>query len=157
MDVQPKGAVPVAAQERKIKEDVAVNILAVAKAACVVGAEPREEAGLESSKAGQPEAPASCYERPSTRATPPLQPPLPNLLRKFNDQSTQLPKQTAKAFLTTAMHSTARHAINAINNINPVSRRAVPLKAAESTREDWERLQEAVADWYKDETMATYL
>ena len=81
MDVRPKDAVPVAALEWRIKEDVPVNILVVAKAACVVGAGTGEEAGLESSTAGQPEAPASCYEQLPTRATPPPQPPLPNTLR----------------------------------------------------------------------------
>ena len=58
-----------------------MNILAVTKAAHVAGAGPREEAESESSEAGQPEAPASCYEQLPTRATPPPQPPLPNTLR----------------------------------------------------------------------------
>jgi hypothetical protein len=71
VDVRPKGAVPVAALEWRIKEDVPVNILAVAKAAHVAGAGPREGAGLESSKAGRLEAPASCYEQTPTRATSP--------------------------------------------------------------------------------------
>ena len=61
-DVRPKSAVPVAALEWRIKEDVSVKILAATKAAHVVGAGPREEVGSESSKAGQPEKPASCYE-----------------------------------------------------------------------------------------------
>jgi hypothetical protein len=73
---------------------------------------------------------------------------LPNLLRQFNDQSTQLLKRTTKSFLPTAVYLTARQVINAINNANPFSRRAVPSKAADSTREDLERLQEVVIDWY---------
>ena len=95
-DMRPKGAVSVAALEWRIKEDVPVNILAVAKAAQVAGTGPREELRSESSKAGRPEAPASCYTQPPTRATPPPQPQLPNPLWQFNDHSTQLLKQTAK-------------------------------------------------------------
>jgi hypothetical protein len=59
VDLRPKCAVHVVTLEQKIKENVAVNILAVAKAAHVVGAGPMEEAGMESSKAGRPKAPAS--------------------------------------------------------------------------------------------------
>ena len=152
VDVRPKGAVPVAALEWRIKEDVPVHILAH-----VVNTGPREEAGLESSKAGQPEVLASRYEQPPMRATPPPQPLLTNPLWQFNNQSTQLLKRTAKTFLPTAVYSAVRQAINAINNANPVSRRVVPSKAAESTREDGERLQEVDVDWYEDKTMATYL
>ena len=154
--VRPKGAVPVAALEWRIKEDMTVNILAVAKAAHVAGAGPREEAGSESSEAGRPEAPASRYERQPTRAAPPPQPPFPNLLLQFNDQPTQLLKRTTNMFLPTAVYSTARQAINTINNVNTTSRRAVLSKAAESTREDGERLQEVVVGWYKCKTMTLY-
>ena len=88
MDVRPKDAVPVAALEWRIKEDVPVNILAVANAAHVVGAGTREEARLESSTAGQPEAPVSCYEQPPTRTMLLPEPPMPNPFPQFNNQFT---------------------------------------------------------------------
>ena len=116
-DVRPKGAAHVAALEWRIKEDMLVNMLAVMKAAHMAGAGPREEPELKSREAGRPEAPSSCYEQPPTRAAPPPQPPLPTPLQQFNDQSTQLLKQTIKVFLPTTVYLTARQAINAINTI----------------------------------------
>eukprot|EP00571_Detonula_confervacea_P007866 CAMPEP_0172330970 /NCGR_PEP_ID=MMETSP1058-20130122/61684_1 /TAXON_ID=83371 /ORGANISM="Detonula confervacea, Strain CCMP 353" /LENGTH=579 /DNA_ID=CAMNT_0013048213 /DNA_START=320 /DNA_END=2059 /DNA_ORIENTATION=- len=87
VDVKPKGPVPVAALEWRIKEDVPLNILAVSKSA-------RAKTELE--------------------PVPPQQsPPQPqsNPLEKLTDKVAYNPKQTANYVLPTYMLSTARRAL----------------------------------------------
>ena len=170
VDVKPKGPVPVAALEWRIKEDVPSNILSVAKAAEARGTKQRNMKAINGDvrevrkveKISEPQLQSS-IQQPS------------NPLRQLADSATNNLKQTAKSILPSPIYSTARQAIKTINRVNPRGRQktapAMSLSSSDrttngSTRETGGRRKEnmlsskatfADVDWYEDETMATYL
>ena len=164
VDVKPKGPVPVAALEWRIKEDVPINILSVAKAAEARITEQRNMKvingdGRKAEKISEPD--------------PQRQSNIRNPLRQLADSATNNLKQTAKSILPSPIYSTAKQAIKTINRVNPRGRRIAPAMSLNgdsttngSTREAGGRRKKnmlsskatfADVDWYEDETMATYL
>eukprot|EP00986_Skeletonema_menzelii_P011290 scaffold5793_cov146-Skeletonema_menzelii.AAC.4 len=144
VDVRPKGPVPVAALEWRIKEDVPVNILAVSKAATAVimAREQREEDQQQKKKRQRflanvvPRSASSTRPQQATAAAPlsssprqqrqsspsrQLQP-----IQRLTNQAANSLKRTAKSVLPSPVYSTAKQA-------------------------------DMDVDWYDDETMAMYL
>jgi len=157
VDVRPKGPVPVAALEWRIKEDVPVNILAVCKAAqsCSTA---RDEAGHELVLARQQWKPTPRNEcGPSDRVRSPPHPSTPNPRLLWNDPSAQILKYTAKAFLPAAVISTARQVMIAFGDANMIYRKDLGASHTQNPLKEWDRHEDMVMDWYEDETMATYL
>ena len=169
VDVKPKGPVPVAALEWRIKEDVPSNILSVAKAAEARSTKQRNMKAINEDvhkvrkveKISEPQLQSS-IQQPS------------NPLRQLADSATSNLKQTAKSILSSPIYSTARQAIKTMNRVNPRGRQktapAMSLSSDRttngSTRETGGRRKKnmlsskatfADVDWYEDETMATYL
>eukprot|EP00584_Thalassiosira_punctigera_P005566 CAMPEP_0172527522 /NCGR_PEP_ID=MMETSP1067-20121228/2185_1 /TAXON_ID=265564 ORGANISM="Thalassiosira punctigera, Strain Tpunct2005C2" /NCGR_SAMPLE_ID=MMETSP1067 /ASSEMBLY_ACC=CAM_ASM_000444 /LENGTH=375 /DNA_ID=CAMNT_0013311271 /DNA_START=492 /DNA_END=1619 /DNA_ORIENTATION=+ len=166
VDVRPKGPVPVAALEWRIKEDVPVNIVAVSKAARASGTERRQ--AKERIMAHGEEEQLSHANQLSLDRIPPPPRPQSNPLQQLTDRATQNIKLTAKSFLPAPVIASARQAIRAMNNSNLVPRargarqKAVTLMSLDAIRRkkngfmETERLNGEM-DWYEDETMATYL
>lgn len=159
VDVRPKGPVPVAALEWRIKEDVPVNILAVSKSARASGAARREE-----ERQNTLEASPQVEQQSLHRIRQASQQPQPNLLQQLTDQATSNFEQTAKAFLPAPLISTARQAIEAVNKSNPMVRAPWSrqnMAASESLDDIGQKTKTlkdlVIVDWYEDETMATYL
>jgi len=152
VDVRPKGPVPVAALEWRIKEDVPVNILAVSRAAQSGGARRKGEGERSIVPVRQQEDPPPQPERRPPHRLP--RPPAQNPLQQLNDQSTQMLKRTAKAFLPTSVISTARQVIDAFSGPNPM---AEASSDAFKTERESDPPKEIIVDWYEDETMAAYL
>mmetsp|Transcript_30107 Transcript_30107/g.56872 ORF Transcript_30107/g.56872 Transcript_30107/m.56872 type:complete len:482 (-) Transcript_30107:93-1538(-) len=184
VDVKPKGPVPVAALEWRIKEDVPVNILAVSKSARESGAgrKMEEKRPLLSRREDGPTPGTdrmnqmASIDRVPQASTTSRQPRSTNPLQHLTDQATQNLKQISKSFLPSPMYSTARQALKAMNNSNPMTRtqqgsprrKVVPLMSLDDIRRNKNRLKddihrkknslkETIVDWYEDETMATYL
>eukprot|EP00579_Thalassiosira_antarctica_P003330 CAMPEP_0201903246 /NCGR_PEP_ID=MMETSP0902-20130614/55377_1 /ASSEMBLY_ACC=CAM_ASM_000551 /TAXON_ID=420261 /ORGANISM="Thalassiosira antarctica, Strain CCMP982" /LENGTH=353 /DNA_ID=CAMNT_0048437283 /DNA_START=173 /DNA_END=1234 /DNA_ORIENTATION=- len=164
VDVRPKGPVPVAALEWRIKEDVPVNILAVSKSARASGAERREEEL--NTLARQQDEPTPRTEQQQSLNRVEQSPPQPqsNPLQQLTIQATQNLERTAKSFLPTPVFSTAKRAIKAMNNANPMAgalgspwQNVGPSMSLNAVRRKRNRLKSTIVDWYEDETMATYL
>jgi len=183
VDVKPKGPVPVAALEWRIKEDVPVNILAVSKSARESGAGLRVEK-KRSLLSRREDGPTPGTDRTNQmasidrlpQASTTSQQPRSNPLQQLTDQATQNLKQISKSLLPSPMYSTARQALKAINDSNPMARaqqgsprrKVVPSVSMDDIRRKKNRLKddiqrkknslkETIVDWYEDETMATYL
>jgi len=134
VDVKPKGPVPVAALEWRIKEDVPINIMSVAEAAAkradIVKREmsQKEYEQLEgiSSQKTQPQA-----QVPRSSLAQEL-PPSP---QEQADQSSNNPlqqlaenaKQTAKQVLPEPIYSFSRRAVKTVDKANPLTRAAIAL------------------------------
>jgi hypothetical protein len=172
VDVMPKGPVPVAALEWRIKEDVPVNILAVSTASRAraadrrwqqesIQAELKNEAPLQT----QPQMLSPPHSLPETQLNP---------WQQLAGQAANNLKRTAKSVLPAPVISTARQAIKAINRSSdgraPVSRRMDPvmsLKNGSGKRSKisakingWStenNLDKVSVDWYEDETLASFL
>jgi hypothetical protein len=181
VDVRPKGVVPVAALEWRIKEDVPVNIVAVAKAA--TSAMERHQQELLSEQQGISSSPttdvppqdlqkdpSSSSRRSPRRRQPLFQQPL----QRLTNQAANNLKQTAKSILPKPVISTAKQAINIINNNNrrrieaplpTVSRLQTTGRASSELKTDFTGSSSSSSgssndmevDWYDDETMAMYL
>ncbi|KAL7453251.1 hypothetical protein ACHAWC_004914 [Mediolabrus comicus] len=183
VDVRPKGVVPVAALEWRIKEDVPVNIVAVAKAATAAMERHQQELlseqqGISSSPItdvppqGLQKDPSSSTRRSPRRRQPLFQQPL----QRLTNQAANNLKQTAKSILPKPVISTAKQAINIINN-NSNNRRRIeaPLPmvsrlqttgtaSSDELKKDFtgsssssSSSNDMEVDWYDDETMAMYL
>ena len=188
VDVRPKGVVPVAALEWRIKEDVPVNIVAVAKAA--TAAMERHQQELLSEQQGRSSTPITdvpsqgprSYQRlqkdpsSSTRRSPRRRQSLfQQPLQRLTNQAANNLKQTAKSILPKPVISTAKQAINIINNNNnnrrrieaplpTVSRLQTTGTASSELKTDFTgsssssgSSNDMEVDWYDDETMAMYL
>jgi len=173
VDVRPKGPVPVAALEWRIKEDVPVNILAVSKAATAAMARDQQQRNQNqrrslvdtvSQAASRSTQSLTAPSSPRRRSPRPLQP-----IQRLTNQAANNFKRTAKTVLPSPVYSTAKQAVNIINN--NLSRRPrhndVPTFGDE-TRSDFKTTntvassdgitsKEMDVDWYDDETMAMYL
>mmetsp|Transcript_29106 Transcript_29106/g.61919 ORF Transcript_29106/g.61919 Transcript_29106/m.61919 type:complete len:428 (+) Transcript_29106:176-1459(+) len=158
VDVKPKGPVPVAALEWRIKEDVPVNILAVSKAANAMSIAQR---GMEESIQTIEEV-----EPVPTRIQQSPPQPQSNRLRQLTDQAAYNLKQTAKSVLPIPVVSTARQAIRAMVAGAPF----IPLndsimssitngsaRTARGKKKNRLSSKDSCVDWYADETMAMYL
>lgn len=194
VDVRPKGPVPVAALEWRIKEDVPVNILAVSKAAtAVMIREQQQQSSPEKNRLLRQRQEQGSYQQqiPSTlpAPTPPsrgLQSPLlrqPSFqpLQRLTNQVATNFKRTAKTVLPAPIYSTAKQAMNIINDNLPRPRRGnsndsvVPTMSLQtgssnsgnndfktnsslgSTTTSSNTSKDMDVDWYDDETMAMYL
>ena len=193
VDVRPKGPVPVAALEWRIKEDVPVNILAVSKAASAAFARQQAEEQrqrrqkstenmsrvLPSNRQEQKQSRASLFplRRQSQRLLSRSQRSTsPRPLQRLTDQATNNIKRTAKAVLPSPMYSTAKQAVNILNNNLSRPRRndvaaasSTPVQTSSSdsgngsnkstpTRSSGgNHSKDMEVDWYDDETMAMYL
>jgi len=142
VDVRPKGPVPVAALEWRIKEDVPVNILAVSKAAtAVMMRQQLEEQKQRQEKVRNLPPNTVSYQQqqiPSTLPTSPtpsrrqrrqsplqlLGPPSFQPLQRLTNQAATNFKRTAKTVLPAPVYSTAQQAMNIINNNLPRPRRS---------------------------------
>lgn len=185
VDVRPKGVVPVAALEWRIKEDVPVNIVAVAKAASAAMELRKQE--LLSEQQGRSSSPTtdvppqasrrSYHQRfqrdpsSSTRRSLRRQPSFQQPLQRLTNQAANNLKQTAKSILPKPIISTAKQAINIINNNNRRRNDAPSLStvsrlqttgstSSDGLKEDFtgsSSTNDVEVDWYDDETMAMYL
>ena len=137
VDVMPKGPVPVAALEWRIKEDVPTNIMSVAKSAKALNEKRRSERKEmynqleEIPEVTQPQ-PSNILPRqqpppPSTPQQQQQQPQSDNPLRQLADNTTNNIKQTAKNVLPEPIYSTARQAIKTIDNANAFQKAAIAL------------------------------
>ena len=187
VDVRPKGVVPVAALEWRIKEDVPVNIVAVAKAA-TAAMEQRHQQELLLSEQQRRSSPHTkdvssqgthSYQRfqkdpssSSTRRSPRRRQPasFQQPLQRLTNQAANNLKQTAKSILPKPVISTAKQAINIINNnrrrndapLQTVSRLQSTGRASSELKKDYtggisSSSNDMEVDWYDDETMAMYL
>lgn len=152
VDVRPKGPVPVAALEWRIKEDVPVNILAVSKAATAVimAREQREEDQQQKKKRQRflanvvPRSASSTRPQQATAAAPlsssprqqrqsspsrQLQP-----IQRLTNQAANSLKRTAKSVLPSPVYSTAKQAVNIINTNLP--RRPLPRRSRQRNDND---------------------
>jgi hypothetical protein len=130
VDVRPKGPVPVAALEWRIKEDVPINILAVSRSARALSAERsmvEEESDVPAEQEPVALIPDSQHEQ---------QQQLRHILQSSAQQSVTYPpqrnktdrdalfhllKQTAKAFLPLPIVSMAKQAVEAVYNPNSLA------------------------------------
>ncbi len=183
VDVMPKGPVPVAALEWRIKEDVPVNLLAVTKSARALSVETK--VGMNSQNDLFEPIPDTRQQLPQPKqqqkqnlqfqqsAFPPQR---NNLLEQLAKLATQNIKQTAKLFLPAPFISTTEHAISVMNNFVPSTsdRRFTSSSSTSSfqspagiggvsrSNNDDTATSSHVRpkddiDWYQDETMAIYL
>jgi len=169
VDVRPKGPVPVAALEWRIKEDVPVNILAVSKSA-----------GTRSKERGAREQNSSMVKQdiemvPQQRK---VQSQFSNPLQQLSDQAAYNIKQTAKSVLPPPVLSSARQALKVLNISNRSSgtaaspQKTVPVMVMNGNKNksmgntddlrmaknnDILSNKDSDVDWYEDETMAVYL
>lgn len=125
VDVRPKGPVPVAALEWRIKEDVPINILAVSRSARALSAERsmvEEESNVPAEQEPVALIPDSQHEQ---------QQQLRRVLQSSAQQSVtyktdrdalfHLLKQTAKAFLPLPIISMAKQAVEVVYNPNSLA------------------------------------
>lgn len=178
VDVRPKGPVPVAALEWRIKEDVPVNILAVSKAATAIMT--RQQQAEQSSpddvvtqvslsNQQQQQIPSSAVPAPSSSASssPRRQSSRQRLqpLERLTNQATANFKRISKSVLPSPVYSTAKQAMNIINDNlpRPMRRVVVPTMTSSSLQTDSSNTGSTSSkdsmdvDWYEDETMAMYL
>jgi hypothetical protein len=128
VDVRPKGPVPVAALEWRIREDVPTNLREVKKASIVVGRK-----GVEDSRALQ----SASTERRASRRTKDV--------KQSNIRSS--PR------MATAASSSVRRNVN-----NLVKRASSTVASARSRASSSRvKLAPVKVSWYEDETMAAYL
>ncbi len=184
VDVMPKGPVPVAALEWRIKEDVPVNLLAVLKAARAASV--KKKVGTKSQNVYEP-IPDIQQQLPKPKqqqhqnqnhqfqqsASPPQR---NNPLQQLAKLATQNIKQTAKLFLPASVISTTEQAISVMYNFVPstsdrqfISSSSTSLfpspagisnfnKSNNDDTDTSSRVRpEDFIDWYQDETMAMYL
>jgi len=166
VDVRPKGPVPVAALEWRIKEDVPVNILAVSKAATAAMARQQTEQQQQQSVVANvvPQVPLSA-QPPSTPSFPrrrrsPRQATLQPLQRLTNQAANNF-KRTAKSVLPSPLYSSAKQIFN---NLPRPRRNDAPTMSLQTGSDiETETTLTSVTskdmdvDWYDDETMAMYL
>ena len=166
VDVRPKGPVPVAALEWRIKEDVPVNIIAVSKSARARSAErtDTEKNILEDQQE------IELIPQPQQQLLSPQQPPP---AQAQSNPLQQLLTQTAKSVLPLPVVASARQAIKIINspNLEYLAPRARPntvpsmsltggsTRSTTAVRRRKNRLssKDSSIGWYEDETMAAYL
>ncbi|KAL9185288.1 hypothetical protein ACHAXT_003065 [Thalassiosira profunda] len=167
VDVRPKGVVPVAALEWRIKEDVPLNVVAVSNAASARWAQRRAEKqfSLNKQAVATPQTPLQPVVRPqpvAQRSSGPLQ--------RLTDQAAYNLKRTAKSVLPSPVLSTAKQAMRILSNSNSAgatpraaptmsiksdikgargNRNRTPIRRRTKNRHD--------TDWYPDETMQMYL
>jgi len=167
VDVRPKGPVPVAALEWRIKEDVPVNILAVSKAATAAMARQQTEQQQQQSVVANvvPQVPLSA-QPPSTPLSSPRRRRSPRQatlqpLQRLTNQAANNFKRTAKSVLPSPLYSSAKHIFN---NLPRPRRNDAPTMSLQ-TGNDIETettlssltSKDMDVDWYDDETMAMYL
>jgi hypothetical protein len=180
VDVRPKGPVPVAALEWRIKEDVPVNILAVSKAAVAnylgrTNQERSDIAGNEDYQRRDQTQPPSTRRQALDRRKQWMNP-----LQQLTDQAANNLKRTAKSVLPPPVLSTAKYAIKAATDPNSsvgprrrtslVSSMASDIessgyasgqvgakKIAGLAKENKLSRRASSVDWYDDETMGWYL
>lgn len=162
VDVRPKGPVPVAALEWRIKEDVPVNILEVSRSAQAIGAGRREEERHTLDRRDDEQIPRAEPMSVDLSLPTPPQPQL-NPLQQLTNQAAQNLKQTAKSFLPNPVYSSARQAFKTVSDSNPRARvkesrkNIVPSMSLNPVRRKKESIKDTIVDWYEDETMAMYL
>eukprot|EP00985_Skeletonema_marinoi_P018361 scaffold10238_cov142-Skeletonema_marinoi.AAC.3 len=167
VDVRPKGPVPVAALEWRIKEDVPVNILAVSKAATAAMARQQTEQRQQQSVVANvvPQVPRST-QTPSTPLSSPRRRRSPRQatlqpLQRLTNQAANNFKRTAKSVLPSLLYSSAKEIFNNL----PIPRRNDAPTMSLQTGNDIETettlasvtSKDMDVDWYDDETMAMYL
>lgn len=171
VDVVPKGPVPVAALEWRIKEDIPVNILAVSKSASTVNVE--KKVSMKSQKSFEPISDTRQQQmkklqqhRRFQRSQSTLQ--RYNPLLQLANLATHNMKQTAKLILPASVASSVEQAISAIYTVVPStsdqqiisSSLSSPSPAANKSSDNSNDSRvgpETLIDWYQDETMAMYL
>ena len=175
VDVRPKGPVPVAALEWRIKEDVPVNILAVSKAATAAMArqqnEQRQQPKQQSVLANVvPQVPRST-QSPSTPSSSPRRRRSPRQatlqpLQRLTNQAANNFKRTAKSVLPSPLYSSAKQIFNNLPRPRRNDAPTMLMQTGYDTGSDFkmETTLESSAskdnmdvDWYDDETMAMYL
>lgn len=179
VDVRPKGPVPVAALEWRIKEDVPTNILAVSNSARsrMLSREALEEQSIqclnEEQKANRQYQSFETKPEQSPRRTSPLYYLGPRLhpLQQMTSQATNFLKQSADSYLPPPASKIAKQALNIFDNAFKLGRRredfhhrrrfesddtidvSKPRRNTTSTSKD----ESLHVEWYEDETMAMYL
>jgi hypothetical protein len=130
VDVRPKGPVPVAALEWRIKEDVPVNILAVSRSARAVSSElsrVEEESYIPAEREPIVQIPDSQHEQQQqlrrVRESAPQQttPYPPQRQVADRDATFNLLKRTAKIFLPLPIISAAKQAMKVVYNPNSLA------------------------------------
>jgi len=172
VDVRPKGPVPVAALEWRIKEDVPVNILAVSKAATAAMARQQTEQQQQQSVVANvvPQVPLSA-QPPSTPLSSPRRRRSPRQatlqpLQRLTNQAANNFKRTAKSVLPSPLYSSAKHIFNNLPRPRRNDAPTMSLQTGNDTGSDTFKTETTLAssaskdmdvDWYDDETMAMYL
>ncbi|KAL7530221.1 hypothetical protein ACHAXR_005980, partial [Thalassiosira sp. AJA248-18] len=128
VDVRPKGPVPVAALEWRIKEDVPVNILAVSKSSRAMGAE-RRRGQEQDMLANQEEEVDFVPKTPPQPLSRPVQQSPPQPQSNPLQQAAYNLKQTAKFVLPAPVFSTAKQALTVINSSASIVGTVVPSMA----------------------------
>ena len=183
VDVMPKGPVPVAALEWRIKEDVPINILAVSKSARSVTLENK----LNSQSISFEPIIDTRKQQEKQLSPPPIQQQkqhgrfqqsqsprrINNPLQQLTDLATRNIKQTAKLVFSESMISTAEQAISTVMS-STGTRRIITSSSSSTTRKQSDDNDTSngnnadgsiyvkrditdLIDWYQDETMAVYL
>lgn len=135
VDVKPKGPVPVAALEWRIKEDVPSNIMSVAEAAAkrakIIEKEemsPKEYEQLEGIQSQKTQSQAQEPRSSSIQQLPPS--PQEQVDQSSNNPQQQLvenAKQAAKQVLPEPIYSFSRRAVKTVDKANPLTRAAITL------------------------------
>ncbi|KAK1733015.1 hypothetical protein QTG54_016346 [Skeletonema marinoi] len=168
VDVRPKGPVPVAALEWRIKEDVPVNILAVSKAATAAMARQQTEQQQQQSVVANvvPQVPLST-QTPSTPLSSPRRRRSPRQatlqpLQRLTNQAANNFKRTAKSVLPSPLYSSAKQIFNNLPRPRRNDAPTMSLQTGSDTFKTETTLASSASkdmdvDWYDDETMAMYL
>jgi len=171
VDVRPKGPVPVAALEWRIKEDVPVNILAVSKAATAAMARQQTEQQQQQSVVANvvPQVPLST-QPPSTPLSSPRRRRSPRQatlqpLQRLTNQAANNFKRTAKSVLPSPLYSSAKEIFNNLPRPRRNDAPTMSLQTGNDTGSDFKTettlassaSKDMDVDWYDDETMAMYL
>lgn len=165
VDVRPKGPVPVAALEWRIKEDVPVNILAVSKSA---GARSTKRRAREQTSGMAEEDIEMVPQLQPLREQPKPQPQSSNPLQQLTDRAAFDIKRTAKLVLPSPVVSTARQALKAMNvssfGVAASRQKTAPAMVVSGSKnksmgrnKNILSSRDSDVDWYEDETMAMYL
>jgi len=179
VDVRPKGPVPVAALEWRIKEDIPTNILAVSNSAHsrMLSEVSLQEQSLQSRDEEQAAHRQNQNFEPKQEQSPRRTSPLRKLgprLQPFHEMTSQATiffKQTADSYLPPPVSNIAKQALNILSSAYKLGRRRQDVsdtsRFESADTVDVYKPQQNVAstlknesvhvEWYEDETMAMYL
>ena len=184
VDVMPKGPVPVAALEWRIKEDVPINILAVSKSARSVTLE--NKINSQSQQSFEPILDTR-KQQEKQLSPPPIQQQkqlgrleqsqsprrIHNPLQQLTDLATRTMKQTAEIVFPASIISTAEQAISTVMSSTGIMRIITSSSSSTTRKQSYDdgtsnrnNADRSIyvkpditdyIDWYQDETMAVYL